>query len=161
MSFVVPNSMSEPFSRLLVEQVHVATFLLLAEIHVIVDGRNNPTACTDAVRWIRVNPDFMKACQDGKRGVKGADIFVLAHEIMHCMLMHDTWMKSVREHGFLVTTKLAQEIRQLNPRTRWRAGDVIPCLPDLMQWAMDYVINALLHHWGLKIKPYGVLFDQS
>jgi predicted metal-dependent peptidase len=157
--FAIPDAIDEPFTRLMLAQPQLAAFMLESGIYILMDHRDNPTACTDGARWIRCNPDFMKACRDGSKGVKQADIFVLAHEVVHCMLMHYRWMRSVREHGFYLTEQLAREVRRFNPATKWRAGRTIPALQVPMQHAMDYVINALLDQWGMKIRPYQVLLD--
>jgi hypothetical protein len=159
----IPDRMAEPVTRLMVEQPQLFAFFWESGIFLIEDDEDNPTAKTDGKRWIRVNPVFMKKCYNGEEGSPGADIFVLAHEIMHCALMHGEWLASVHEHGFTLNEALVREIRKFNPSTRWRAGMVIPAelAPHLIQWALDYVINALLWEWGMKITPYIAFRDPT
>ena len=159
----IPDELSEPFTRLWVEQPQLAAFMFESGIYLIEDAEDNPTAKTDGARWIRVNPGFMRKCRSGEEGAVGADIFVLAHEIMHCSLMHNLWMDVVYEHGILLTSRLVEAIRRFNPVTKWREGMVIPAAEheQLVQWALDFVINDTLYVWGMKITPYRICHDKQ
>lgn len=128
----------EAISATLVQQpffaVLMCDLLKIEESELIIggDGRPNPTAYTDG-RRIVVNPKFFK-----KLAVKER-LFVLAHEVLHVILLHPQRMKGYHDLGY--------------------GPDLNPFSSKRFNIAADYVINAYLNELKVGAQPVGTLLN--
>ena len=98
--------------------------------------RDVPTAATD--EWsIFVNPDDFYARPLAHR------VFILAHEILHVVLMHCSLSLKWRRQGYVLT----------------KGGRKLPYFPRLMNIAQDFVINAIQHKTGVGEMPPDACYD--
>ncbi len=127
------NEMVEAISALMVQQPFWAVLLFdlmeLRESDTDPNGRHLPTACTDGAVII-VNPDFFKKLSVQER------IGVLAHEIMHVILMHPVRGRGYQDMGY--------------------GPDLKPWNHQKYNQACDYIINATLTASGMQL-PLGSL----
>ena len=108
--------------------------VLLLDLLNIVETETIPTACTDGVDML-INPTFFKTkCRNVDERV-----FVLAHEILHAILLHPTRLRYYMDLGF--------------------GPDMKKFSKGKANHAMDYVINDTLINDKVGKPPIGALIN--
>lgn len=120
---------SDAVSALVVQQPFYA--VLLFDLLKLQETDAVPTAATDGAN-VFINPTFFKQITVQER------IGVLAHEITHVILEHPLRGKGYTDLGV--------------------GPDIKPYNQKKMNYAMDYIINQMLHENGFKL-PLGSLFN--
>jgi len=121
--------LSDALSALIVQQPFYA--VLLFDLLEIREGDEVERAATDG-KTIFVNPAFFKQITVPER------IGVLCHEVLHCVLEHPTRNRAYQDRGV--------------------GPDLKPWNHKKMNYAMDYIINQMVHEAGMKL-PLGSLFN--
>ncbi len=104
--------------------------------HVAIFTKDIPTAATDGSNLL-LNPDMFFGWNLNER------VFVIAHEILHCILNHMVLMHQSKRRG----------------KVSYPNGKTLPYIHELMNWAMDYVINDVLVEAKVGQFPKGGLHD--
>lgn len=124
--------LTEAIAALIMRQPFHAVLLL--DLLEVVETDAIPTAATDGNRLL-INPVFFKEkCRNVDERM-----FVLAHEVMHAILMHPTRIKYYTDIGF------GPDLKKFN---KGKANH-----------AMDYIINDALIHDNVGKPPHGVLIN--